>query len=193
MNRLILILSLGVLMLAFQNCAKPGLQDTAEVCTDCESDPNLNSKSSPIPSESLQLFVGEEQLGGRGGSGDRGDSSEAADGYSHRIEVVTDLLFARGQRAGCDISRNSNWRELKNLLSQNGLCKYTYELPPENARCMALAIPFAVARNSTGDDPLSGSICGNSHTTICGRENFDNFTTLFRRLLQDLQAGALCE
>jgi hypothetical protein len=181
MNRLIVILSLAVLLLAFQNCAQPMSLDGGSECQDCGPIKPI-AKATPIITNNLQLFVGPVDF--------RGESEES---FSHWVDVDTEILYQRGSRGGCSVEKNPNWRRIKTLLSERGLCNYSYEVPADAVRCMAYALPFALARHADGPDlPLTNGVCEQSHTTICGRENFDAFAEDLERLSQDLRAEAAC-
>ena len=189
MSRLFLILIPLALLTFFQNCSK-AKNSSGELA----SDASCVGKSDGVCG--LSVPGGLRQNIGSLSSLELMLSSDvmAAD-YLYKISFVNETVTNTANSSSCSIKNNPHWKELKRLYSDNGLCSYTYHVPPEYARCMAMAVPVAYLNDlSSGESfGLSKSICQDDFYNVCGEENVDKFNAEASALSLQISANQACD
>lgn len=192
-KRLILtLLASFVLMVLFQNCAKKNLSELSSDLDECiasgRQDCGVGGYSNIkvinlnfIPENTNVVLYGNYLV-----------EDGLANNYKINFKSGQAMNVSSGQN--CNISNSSTWLQIKNLYEVNGVCNYSYA-SLGNMHCMALPMPFGAIEQ---DDvrtitELSGSMCLNSHNTVCGDEETQAlFARSFKELHIELSSSRSC-
>lgn len=174
-----------LLVLVFhQNC---DLNDNRILESECE--PYCDSfvvteKAIPILPSSTQLKI------------DFDSEPTDFDNFAFRLELDTGEIFdLDGEVAtssGCVLQTNPNFLRVLEIIESQSFCRFEYEFSGDVVTCMAFAIPYAklVDPLKTESHLLSGKICNQVHTSVCGSPEIRlEFSQKVRALAEDLNAG----
>ena len=110
--------------------------------------------------------------------------------YTVSVDLETDFTSFH-----CTLQNNPNWQTAKDLLLQNGVCTYSYDLNGL-ATCMAMPTPYGSLRDyHTGKTAeLSTAMCASTHNSICGgAEKRKQFENAVASLSEELKNGTACQ